>query len=138
MSEKAIYVTQFDMDRLRTLTESGPPYLEKIRDRISVLQKELDRAVVVEPEEMPADIVTMHSRVHFTRLDSGEASIYELVFPSEANIKENKISVLAPVGIALLGQGVGDVIEWVIPSGKARLKIEKIVYQPEAAGEYNR
>jgi regulator of nucleoside diphosphate kinase len=63
--------------------------------------------------------------------------VYTLVFPSEANFDEGKISVLAPVGTAMLGYRVGDSIEWEVPSGRRRLKVEELIYQPEASGDYN-
>ena len=70
-------------------------------------------------------------------LDTQEEMTYTLVFPADANIKENKISVLAPIGTAMIGYKVGDVIEWPVPSGQRRLKVIGILYQPEAAGDYH-
>jgi len=79
----------------------------------------------------------MNSKVRLKDLDSGEEVIYSLVFPNDANVAENKISVLAPVGTALIGYRVGDPIEWKVPRGLKRLKIEEILYQPERAGDYH-
>lgn len=78
----------------------------------------------------------MRSKVRLKDLVSGEARIYSLVLPSEANFSEGKISVLAPIGTAILGYKLGDTIEWPVPSGLRRLKVDKIIYQPEAAGHY--
>lgn len=66
---------------------------------------------------------------------SGESNTYSLVFPTEADFAEGKISVLAPIGTAILGYRQGDTIEWPVPSGLCKLKVEEIVYQPEAAGD---
>ena len=78
----------------------------------------------------------MRSTVRLKDLVSGEANTYSLVFPSEADFSQGKISVLAPIGTAILGYKSGDTIEWPVPSGVRKLKIDKILYQPEAAGNY--
>jgi regulator of nucleoside diphosphate kinase len=97
---------------------------------------ELERAEIVRPKDIPADVVTMHSKVRLNDLVSGESNTYSLVFPTEANFAEGKISVLAPIGTAILGYRQGDPIEWPVPSGLRRLKIEEILYQPESAGDH--
>ena len=79
----------------------------------------------------------MRSKVRLRDVNTGEGMVYTLVFPAEANFEEGKISVLAPVGTAMLGYRVGSRIEWQVPSGLRRLKVEEILYQPEAAGDYN-
>jgi regulator of nucleoside diphosphate kinase len=78
----------------------------------------------------------MRSKVRLKDLVSGESNTYSLVFPTEANFAEGKISVLAPIGTAILGYRQGDPIEWPVPSGLRRLKIEEILYQPESAGDH--
>ncbi|WP_228767808.1 GreA/GreB family elongation factor [Candidatus Velamenicoccus archaeovorus] len=70
-------------------------------------------------------------------MDTGKDEFYQLVYPEDADIEQNKISILAPIGTAILGYKVGDVIEWKVPAGVRRLKIKKILYQPEAAKEYH-
>jgi regulator of nucleoside diphosphate kinase len=101
------------------------------------LDGELERAEVVNPIDIPKDVVTMRSTVRLKDLDNGKEMVYSLVFPNEADIDEGKISVLAPVGTAMIGYRVGDVIEWEVPSGLRRLKVEEIIYQPEASGDYH-
>jgi len=103
--------------------------------RIEELAAELDRATVVESDKVPQDIVTMNSKVYFRDMDTGKDEFYQLVYPEDADIEQNKISILAPIGTAILGYKVGDVIEWKVPAGVRRLKIKKILYQPEAAKE---
>jgi regulator of nucleoside diphosphate kinase len=133
MSSESIYITDYDMERLRKLLQ-----LEKIfnpdREDLQGLEAELSRAQVVASREIPQDIVMMNSKVRFIDLDTGEEMTYTLVFPEEANIDQNRISVLAPIGTALLGYRVGDTLEWKVPAGLRRLKVTEILYQPEAAG----
>jgi regulator of nucleoside diphosphate kinase len=74
----------------------------------------------------------MNSRVCFIDLDTGEEMICSLVFPGEADIEQHKLSVLAPIGIALLGYRAGDTLEWKVPAGLRRLKVKEVLYQPEA------
>ncbi len=80
----------------------------------------------------------MNSKVEILDLDTQETMTYALVFPRDANIDEGRISILAPLGTAILGYRVGDEFEWEMPNGQRRLKIVKIPYQPEAAGDYDR
>lgn len=136
MSEKEILITEMDRKRLIDLildAESGEYrgsiYLEKLRG-------ELNRAQIVAPQEVPGDVITMNSKVALLDLDTQEEEIYTLVYPENANTNEGKISILAPVGTAMLGYRVGDVFEWEVPAGKRRLRVDKILYQPEAAGDY--
>lgn len=137
MKERTIFITRFDMERLRNLIDGIRDSRGKIRSDLNELEKELDRANLIDPEHVPADVITMNSRVHLKDLDSGEDLILTLVFPSGADIKENRISILAPIGTALLGYREGDAIEWKVPSGLRRMRVDKIIYQPEASGDYH-
>jgi regulator of nucleoside diphosphate kinase len=105
--------------------------------RIEELEAELNRAIIVDTDKIPPDIVTMNSKVYLRDMDTGKDEFYQLVYPEDADIEQNKISILAPIGTAILGYKVGDVIEWKVPAGVRRLKIKKILYQPEAAKEYH-
>ena len=136
MSDKNIRITELDRQRLVDLIIDaqsgeyrGSIYLEKLRG-------ELNRAQIVLPQEIPGDVITMNSQVALLDLDTQEEEIYTLVYPEEANTSEGKISILAPIGTAMLGYRVGDVFEWEVPAGKRRLKVDKILYQPEASGNY--
>ena len=86
---------------------------------------------------MPADVVTMNSRVVVKDLENGESSEYTLVFPEQANIEQGRLSVVSPIGTAILGYAKGDVITWQTPGGPRQIKIVDIPYQPEAAGDYH-
>jgi regulator of nucleoside diphosphate kinase len=124
-----IYLTQNDLDRLVRLVETQPgKQLEK-------LEGELVRANVVPRDKIPKDVVTMNSRVVFENETTSERREITLVYPANADIDAGRISVLVPVGTALLGLRVGQWIDWELPGGKKqRYRIVEVPYQPEAAG----
>lgn len=135
MSERVIQITQPDMENLRRLIETRTKMGARDQENLDMLAKELDRAEIVAANEISADAVTMHSHVLVRDLNSGVESAYTLVFPPDADIAQGKISILAPIATALLGYREGDEIEWPTPGGWRRLKVAKVVYQPEAAGD---
>lgn len=131
-----IIMTSQDMDRLETLLESlpGDAFAGK-----EALQAELERAEVVEPQKIPPSVVTMNSTVRFTIADSGEDFRLTLVYPKDIDGSADRISVLAPVGSALLGLSVGDELEWPRPGGDVmKVRVDEVVYQPERTGELYR
>jgi regulator of nucleoside diphosphate kinase len=132
-----IYITEPDHNRLSGLIDRTREGNGDDREYLNKLERELDRAEIVDPKDIPADVVTMRSKVRLKDLVSGESNTYSLVFPTEANFAEGKISVLAPIGTAILGYKRGDTIEWPVPSGLRRLKVEEILYQPESAGDHD-
>ena len=105
--------------------------------RIEELEAELNRAIIVDADKIPPDIVTMNSKAYLRDMDTGKDEFYQLVYPEDADIEQNKISILAPIGTAILGYKVGDIIEWKVPAGLRKLKIKKILYQPGAAKEHH-
>jgi regulator of nucleoside diphosphate kinase len=124
-----IYLTQGDMDRLLELVEA------QRGKSAEKLESELLRAHVVPREKIPSDVVTMNSRVVFKNETTGEQREVTLVYPGSADIDAGKISVLVPVGAALLGMRVGQTIDWELPSGKKQTyRIVEVPFQPEAAG----
>jgi regulator of nucleoside diphosphate kinase len=138
VSEVTIYITEVDRQRLEKLIEiAGERDRQANHEYLRKLEHELDRAETVAPEEVPGDLITMRSKVRLKDMNTGEEMVYTLVFPVEADSGDGKISVLAPIGTAMLGYRVGDLIEWQVPSGLRRLKVEELLYQPEAAGDYN-
>ena len=139
MSTKpSLILTRLDVQRLERLIDSLD---EKMQDTPGVLalQAELDRAeTVVGHEEVPAGVVTMNSRVHCREEASGKDYHLTLVYPKDANADEGKISILAPIGSALLGLSVGAKIDWPAPGGKTlKLELLEVEYQPEAAGDFD-
>jgi len=135
--EHTIYITNFDRERLYSLINNHRSTSSKIKAQIEKLEEELEKAVAVDPENIPADVVTMNTKLRLRDEQSGEERILSLVFPSDADFEKSRISVLAPIGTALLGYRVGDLIEWEVPSGTKTFRIIETIYQPEAAGHYN-
>lgn len=133
-----IYVTSQDKQRLEDLLMEVEASDPRKHGDLKALTEELHRAVVVDPKDVPGDVITMNSRADMLDLENGETVTFTLVFPSESNIEEGKISVLAPIGAGMLGYRVGDEFEWKVPAGVRRMKVTRIHYQPEAAGEFDR
>ena len=134
MKTKNIVITEADYRRLQQLVESSDQFWKRDGEHLASLQQELERAIVVTAGNMPRDVITMNSRVRVKDLNSGREATYQLVFPSAADVTENRISVLAPIGTALLGYRAGTTVEWRVPSGMRRFRILEVEYQPEAAG----
>jgi regulator of nucleoside diphosphate kinase len=137
MQERAIYVTDFDMERIRKLLEGTKKWSQRDREYLEKLEEELDRAIVVSSKDVPGDVVTMNAQVRVRDLDSGVEKVFRLVFPADADYEQGKVSILAPIGTALIGYRAGDTVEWKVPAGVRRLKITAVLYQPEAAGDYH-
>lgn len=136
--KRTIQVTESDMNRLEKLLEmleDDPKVRDK--DHLMLLDEELRRAKVVDSRNIPGDVITMNSRIRVRDLDTDKETVYQLVFPGEADVSQNKISILAPIGTALIGYRVGDTVQWKVPSGEKRLRVEEVVYQPEAAGDFH-
>jgi len=130
-----IYITEADAARLREMIAQGLPSLSaKDQPCLQSLEQELARATVVPAGEVPRDVITMHSKVRLRDLDSREEMTYTLVFPEEADTAAGKISVLAPIGTALIGCKVGDTVIWKVPAGVRRLSVKAIIFQPESSG----
>jgi regulator of nucleoside diphosphate kinase len=135
MNERMIQITQTDMEKLKRLVEARRNTSLRDQENLAMLTQELERAEIVPPNSISTDAVTMHSHVLVRDLNSGVESSYTLVFPPDADIAQGKMSILAPIATALLGYRDGDEIEWPTPGGWRRLKIVKVLYQPEAAGD---
>lgn len=130
-----IILTSQDLDRLDALLESLSAAAFPGRTE---LRAELDRAEVVEPQDVPSDVVTMNSKVRFV-LESGEEFCLTLVYPKDMDGSPERISILAPVGSALLGLSAGEHIEWPRPGGgMMKVRLVEVVYQPERTGEFHR
>ena len=135
MEENVIYLTEQDYKRLIELVQQqrqGPG----MQANIAKLGEELKRAKRVASEEIPAEVVTMNSTVLLRDLKSGNTLEITLVYPRDADVNARKISILAPVGTAIIGCKEGDEVEWPVPSGTINYKIEKVTFQPEASGNF--
>lgn len=133
MSDKpAITLSSLDMERIETV-------LQRFDDtEHETLREELERAQIVEPREMPGDVISMNSTARMQDVDDNTEMTLTLVYPRDAG-KPATVSILAPVGSALLGLAVGQQIDWPLPGGRnRRLRVLDVSYQPEAAGEFHR
>ena len=132
--ERTIILTHQDLKRLHALIEGVQS--ERNAEAAEALESELGRAQVVEASAVPPDVVTMNSKVRFADEESGQQREITLVYPKDADPAQQKVSILAPVGAALIGLSVGQSVDWPMPGGRVRrLKIVEVLFQPEAAGQ---
>ena len=136
-TEKHIYITDFDLERLRNLMGDAKSKAGRDSRHLQELERELDRATVVDSREVPPNVITMNSKVALVDVDTGEKMTLTLAFPSDASMENGRISVLAPIGTAMIGYRKGDVIEWEVPAGPRRLEVRELLYPPESAGYYH-
>ncbi len=131
MNHTPIYISRDDNSKLRLLIatalhSNGSTALARLRD-------ELDRAAVVDSAAIPADVVTMNSTVAFEDLGTGEIEEYTITFPEMAEVERHRISILAPIGTALIGCRVGDLVKWSTPGGIRQLKVRRVTAPDPAA-----
>jgi regulator of nucleoside diphosphate kinase len=134
---RVICITEFDLERLRELVGVARSCRELDQEGLKVLEAELDRASICSAETVPRDVITMHSRVRIRDLGTGEEIMLTLVYPRAAKLEEGRISVMSPLGTALLGYRSGDILDWKVPDGMRRLEVVEVEYQPEAAGHFH-
>jgi len=137
MGQTTIFVTEADRTRLERTMDAlfgGPAEGEP--ECVRVLRQGLGRATLLKQEQVPRNVVTMNSTVLLSDVETGDQRVRTLVYPSFSNLADGKISVLTPLGCALLGREIGDIVEYPSASGSGRLKVLDIVYQPEAEGEF--
>ncbi|MGV3540567.1 MAG: nucleoside diphosphate kinase regulator [Rufibacter sp.] len=129
-----IFVTQKDYDRLHQLVQhqrmTGSP------QAIEGLCQELRRAQIIPSEEVAVDVITMNSSVRLREKKSGTLLELTLVYPKDADVASRKISVIAPVGTAILGRKVGQEVDCAVPGRTLTYQVEEVMYQPEAAGDF--
>lgn len=132
MNEDNILITEKDYLRIKNLL--GPSSSEEFED----LELELDRARIISDNEVPPDLVTMNSKIRYLNVQENREMVVTLVYPHEANSAEGKISILAPLGSALLGLKANQEINWMFPDGKTRtLRMLEVIYQPETEGHWH-
>ena len=132
---KEILITEANLKRIEDIIRYAGESNEHQKNNIERLSEDLERATVVDSKDIPPDVVTINSTLKIRDLDSGEEMVFTLVSPSNADLSQGRISLLAPVGASVVGYRSGDIVEWPVPGGLKRLKIEKVLYQPEAAGD---
>ena len=132
-----IWLTAQDYNRLRTLLAHLTRESRGVQAGLETLEEILDLARIVNPEKVPGNVVTMNSRVQFADVNTHEEGTVTIVYPAEADAMSGKISVLSPVGAALLGESEGNEVELPLPHGQTRrIRISSVLYQPEAQGDY--
>lgn len=122
-----IYVTEIDRERLQALmafAQDAP---------LADLEHEIERAIIVEPQQVSGDVVTMNSRV-VLRVDDDREEV-ALVYPQDADERDRKLSVMSELGTAILGFQEGDAVDWMVADRTRSIRIEKVVYQPESSGD---
>lgn len=130
MNHTPIYISRDDYTKLRLLLATA--LHSNASAALQKLREELDRAAIIDPAAFPADVVTMESTVTFEDLGTGEIEEYTITFPDRADIGRKRISILAPIGTALIGCRVGDLVKWSTPGGIRQLKVRS-VSQPATA-----
>ncbi|HEX7010087.1 MAG TPA: nucleoside diphosphate kinase regulator [Phycisphaeraceae bacterium] len=138
MQTRTVVVTSEDLNQLRELIRQYREARSEEHQYLMALERKLSQAEVVEPGQVPPDLVTMNSTLQVRVDGSRRNQNWTIVYPQDADMDENRISVLAPLGTALLGHRAGDTVEWDVPAGRRRYQIVKIVHQPEATGQLGR
>lgn len=135
---KKITITQSDQDRLMNFISFFPKYQNplEVKQNVKRVVEKLKLAPV-DSQKVPSNVVTMNSRVEIKNLRMGKTFILQLVYPDEVEITNNKISIFSPIGSYIFGHSQGDEFTLGERSGKHRYSIEKIIYQPESAGDYH-
>ena len=140
MRAKKLVISEYDKARLerkieQVLTDAEVDDTNPELSYVHQLANEILRARIVPPEKVPPDVVTMNSTVELEDTESGREITFTLAFPANSDPVSGKVSILAPVGLALLGSHEGDLVQWKAPNGMRKHRVRRIVYQPEAAGD---
>lgn len=132
-----LIINRLDYARIKKCINDAKQFKSISSIEAEKLIKELDKAKIVEPEAIPSNVVTMNSIVKLSFLNNNKQVQFQIVYPDQSNLKENKISIFSPIATALIGYKVTDEIEWIVPAGLTNIRIDEIIYQPEAAGDYS-
>ncbi|MBB5484249.1 regulator of nucleoside diphosphate kinase [Paraburkholderia sp. WSM4180] len=128
---KTCYLTELDVTRLEKYAAADAK-LQHMLDDV------LERAVIVDSHDIPADVVTMNSQATLIDTASGEQMTWTVVYPPNADFAQGRLNVFSPAGLALLGARRGESVRFTPPSGDQKvLKLDKILYQPEAADDFS-
>jgi len=133
MRRLPVLISATDYQQLSDTIAVAGKLSERGRAELLALRGELERAIIVAADRIPPDLITMNSCAELLGVDTDEQMKFTLVFPDEAKIEEGKISILAPLGTAMLGYRVGDEFEWIVPYGRRRFRVTAVRSQPEAA-----
>jgi regulator of nucleoside diphosphate kinase len=131
---RTVRVTDFDSRQLQNVVASSLSKDPQDLGSVERLERRLDDVEIIRADRIEPDIVTMNSEVRISDLDTHETIVFRLVFPNAADATAGKISVLAPMGMAVLGRAEGDHVSWETPGGMRRLRVDQVLYQPEREG----
>lgn len=134
MPEERVRLTDVDTRRLQSLVEGFRPVDLRDAASVALLERHVDQAEVLPARRIDPDVVTMDSEVLVRDLDAHQVIVFRVVFPRMADATARRISVLAPLGMAVLGRRAGDVVTWQTPGGLRRLRVDRVLYQPEREG----
>jgi regulator of nucleoside diphosphate kinase len=134
---KQLIVNRLDYARIKKSISDALEFKSISKVEAELLLKELSSAQIVKPEAIPSNVVTMNSIVKLSFLNNNKQVQFQIVYPEQANVKESKISIFSPIATALIGYREKDEIEWIVPAGLTKIRIDEIIYQPEASGDYN-
>lgn len=132
-----LIINRLDYERIKKSISDAKLFKSVSPSDAEKLLNELNNAKIVEPEAIPSNVVTMNSIVKLSFLNNNKQITFQIVYPDKANVKENKISIFSPIATALIGYKVNEEIEWIVPAGLTRIRVDEIIYQPEAAGDFN-
>jgi len=130
-------ISLLDYQRLKLRIGQIKPDSQVSSSQLITLVRGVNSATLLDPTNIPANVVTMHTRVKLSYPDSQKTVSLQIVYPEEADSTQSKVSVLAPIATALLGRKVNDLVCLLTPYGTVRVKIDYILYQPEAAGHFS-
>lgn len=130
-----ICITSVDKERLKSILSKMSEGNQPLDKSAKKLQYEINRALIVDSRQIPRDVITMNTKALLEL--NGEDIEVSLAYPDDADLGSMKLSVFSPIGTAILGYREGSTIEWEVPSGTTKIHIKKILYQPEAAGDYH-
>jgi regulator of nucleoside diphosphate kinase len=137
MKRSNIILSSLDAKRIRQYIEDAKQRGKLSDFEIQRLVYEINLAEIRAPHEIPNNIVTMNSEINFSFINLSKKGKIKIVYPNEADVKKGKVSIFSPIANSLLGHKEGDIIEWIGPAGEMNMRIEKIVYQPEASGHFD-
>ncbi len=130
-----IYITNIDRDRIKKILDKMSESNQSPDESVKKLGGELGRAIIVDSQQVPREVITMNSKA-LLQLNDEDIEV-SLVYPEDADLSALKLSIFSPIGTAILGYKEGSTVEWEVPSGTSKIHIKKILYQPEAAGDYD-
>lgn len=128
-----IYITNIDRDRIKKILDKMSESNQSPDESVKKLGGELGRAIIVDSQQVPREVITMNSKA-LLQLNDEDIEV-SLVYPEDADLSAMKLSIFSPIGTAILGYKEGSTVEWEVPSGTSKIHIKKILYQPEAAGD---